>query len=464
MKRGAWLLLLGLTGCVYYNGMYNANRLVKRAKKAEAQGRTFEAQGFWAQAEVRADSVVARHPTSSWTDDAQLIRGQAMVARGDCAGALTALEAASFSRDSPEVAQQAQVLLGRCLLAEGDLAGADRAFVILMGSSDTAVSRLARLEHARVLRSQGAYPEALRTLAGLEGTTVDAERAADYAGLGDLAQASPLIDQAIARQDLSIPWDSTIAGIGRIDPGLASRYTSEVIAIPGLLPETRDELLVADGLRLLSTDPDSGLARLRVAGSAQPLTNASLLARLQVGAFLLGSADTLSQLELAREDLTELSQRGGSHAIQAVRWLRIMDRVQAYADSVFPGTSQGDLATFVLAESVRDSLPAPRIAAQLFAIVPAWWPTSPYAPKALLALAALEPARAELFFHTLECVYPESPYLRLVEGDVTPAVLVLEDSMLVYANGGAKPTDQRRGRPAGAPKTPAGQRDQDDLR
>ena len=413
---------------------------------------------------MRADSVVVRHPTSSWADDAQLIRGQAMVARGDCPGAVPALEAASFSRDSPKVAQQAQVLLGHCLLAAGDLVGADRAFVALMDSPDTAVSRPARLEHARVLRAQGAYQNALATLAGMEGPAVDAERAADYAGLGDLAQAEPLIAQAVARQDLSVPWDSTLAGVGRVDPGLASRYTSEVIALPGLSPELRDQLLIADGMRLLRTDPDSGLARLRVAATAEPMTNASLDARLQVAVFLLRQADTLSQLEIAREELTELSTIGGPNSVQAIRYLRIMDRVQVYADSITPGVNLGDLATFVLAEAVRDSLPTPRIAAELFSAVPAWWPASPYAPKALLALAALEPMNSGSIAATLEADYPASPYLLLVAGDVTPAVLALEDSLQAYAGLAAQNRAPNRPRSINAPDRPAGQRQQDELK
>ena len=155
MRRVLPLLLLPLAGCVYYNGMYNANRFAERAKKAEAQGRTFEAQGDWAQAEVRADSVVARHPNSTWADNAQLIRGEAMVHRNDCAGAIPALEAASFSGDSPDVAQQAQILLGGCYLAAGNLDGADKAFVALTASPDSAVRRQARLEHARILRRHG---------------------------------------------------------------------------------------------------------------------------------------------------------------------------------------------------------------------------------------------------------------------------------------------------------------------
>ena len=465
MKRGALLLLLlALTGCVYYNGMYNANRFAKRAQKAQAQGRTFEAQGFWAQAEVRADTVIARHPESNWVDDAQLIRGEAMVARSDCASALPALEAASMSLDSPEVAERANVLLGGCLFEAGNYAGADRAFVELMASSDTAISRPARLGHARVLRLNGKYQEALTALEGMAGPAVDAERTADYANLGDLAQAVPLIDSALARGDSSLPWESIIAAVGRVDPGLASKYTSAAVALTGLPPETRDRLLLADGMRLLPTDPDSGLARLREAGSARQTTFAGLTARLRIGEYFIGQADTLSQLERARADLTGVSEIGGPASTQALRYLRVLDQARSYADSVTPDAKEGDLATFALAEAVRDSLPAPRIAAELFATVPAWWPASPYAPKALLALAALEPTRAESIFHTIECDYPESPYLQLVAGEVTPAVLALEDSMMAYATSGARSTGERRGRPAAAPNAPAGQRQQDDLK
>lgn len=463
MKRAMLLVAFLLTGCTYYNGMYNANRFVKRAKKAEQAGRTFEAQGFWAQAEVRADSVVAHHPTSSWADDAQLIRGEAMVHRGDCAGALPALEAASFSRDSPAVAQQAQVLLGQCRLEAGDLTGADRAFVALMESPDSAIRQVARLEHARILRLNGQYQAAVTTLEGLQGPVPDAERAADYAGLGDLAQAEPLIAEALARQDLSVPWDSTLAGIGRVDPGLASRYTAAVVALPGLPGETRDRLLVADGMRLIAAQPDSGIARLHAAAAANPVTDASLIARLRIAEYVIGQADTLSGLELAREDLTSLSEIGGPSSVQAIHYLRVLDRIHTFADSISPGAKEGDLATFVMAEAVRDGLPAPRIAAELFATVPAWWPTSPYAPKALLALAALEPAQAESILQTLESVYPGSPYLLLVAGNVTPAVLALEDSLQAYSGGGVAqpqaPGARRAPRPA-----PVANPQQDELK
>ena len=460
MRRAALLLILLLPGCVYYNGMYNANRYAKRARKAQAEGRTFEAQGYWAQAEVRADTVVARHPNSSWTDDAQLIRGEAMVSRGDCAGAAPALEQASFSRDSPKVARQAQALLGQCLLLAGDYVGADRAFVALMESHDTAFSRPATLQHARILRMDGEYQAALQTLDGMQGPAVDDERAADYAGLGDLAQATPLIEAALTRQDLSVPWDSTLAGVGRVDPALASRYTAEVAALPGMNGERRDALLIADAARLMRTDPDSALARLHQAAAANPVTDQSLVAQLRINQYVLSQADTLADLENARAGLRTLADIGGPSALAAIHYLRILDRVRVYRDSITPGGAEGDLATFVLAEAVRDSLPAPRIAGELFGTVPAWWPASPYAPKALLALAALEPTDADSIFRRAETEYPDSPYLLLVGGEVTPAVLALEDSLQRYSADQAAPA--RRATPGR--RAPATQPRQDELK
>ena len=145
MSRRLPLAALLLTGCAYYNAMYNANRFAKRAVKAEAAGKTFEAQGFWAQAEVRADSVIVRHPDSKYVDDAQLIRGQAMVSRSDCAGAIPALEQASLSQDSPQVAQQALVLLGQCRMKAGDLLGRGR---VRAPRADRTGTRLGLRDHA----------------------------------------------------------------------------------------------------------------------------------------------------------------------------------------------------------------------------------------------------------------------------------------------------------------------------
>src|ERR687890_73754 len=77
-----------MSGCVYYNGMYNANRLATSARKAERDGRTFEANNLWGQVATKAESVLVRHPRSKYAQDASLLRGVALARMGQCDQAL----------------------------------------------------------------------------------------------------------------------------------------------------------------------------------------------------------------------------------------------------------------------------------------------------------------------------------------------------------------------------------------
>src|SRR5215204_1617598 len=80
-----------LGGCVYYNGMYNANRLARSARQAERDGRTLEASSLWGQVATKAESVVVRHPTSKYAEQASLLQGIALAKLGQCAQALAPL-------------------------------------------------------------------------------------------------------------------------------------------------------------------------------------------------------------------------------------------------------------------------------------------------------------------------------------------------------------------------------------
>src|SRR5918997_5793691 len=86
-----------LAGCVYYNGMYNANRLARSARKAEREGRTLEANGLWGQVATKAESVLVRHPTSKYAREAMLLRGIALARMDQCEQALGLLGGLAFS-------------------------------------------------------------------------------------------------------------------------------------------------------------------------------------------------------------------------------------------------------------------------------------------------------------------------------------------------------------------------------
>ena len=101
MRRALGLCAaLVCTGCVYYNGVYNAKRLSREAERAEREGRTIDAQGLWAQVVVKADSVIARHPASGYIPQVELLRARAM-ARGDhCPEAAPALQPTAMTAKS----------------------------------------------------------------------------------------------------------------------------------------------------------------------------------------------------------------------------------------------------------------------------------------------------------------------------------------------------------------------------
>ena len=112
-------MLLG--GCVYYNGMYNAKRLASSARRAERDGRTFEANNLWGQVITRADTLLARHPDSKYVDEAMVLKGMALARLNQCEAAL----ASAWTGGAPpvpieEVVEDATLALGRCHLGAGE--------------------------------------------------------------------------------------------------------------------------------------------------------------------------------------------------------------------------------------------------------------------------------------------------------------------------------------------------------
>jgi hypothetical protein len=109
--------------------------------------------------------------------------------------------------------------------------------------------------------------------------------------------------------------------------------------------------------------------------------------------------------------------------------------VLAAADSSAAGGAQADLRLFLAAETARDSLAAPGLAATLFRTIVETTPESPYAPKAILAGKALDPAWGESAVLLLEGRYALSPYVALLRGEEPHGYQELEDSLQVFARG-----------------------------
>lgn len=459
MRRGAWLLpllLLG-AGCAYYNGMYNAKRLAGRARKAEREGRTFEASSFWGQVSIKAESVLVRHPDSKWADEARLLQGTALERLRDCDGALPVLEQVMLSQKA-EFAEEAALLVGGCRVRLGDPVGAMTAYARLARSDDPARRQLALYAHGRALRIAGDYSLALEDLAGTDHPRALGERGAALAALGRTADAAAVVDSLRAAHDTLAPWPELFAAFASHDADGASMLVGELGADSTLPAELRARLLLDDAVRLASRDAARAEARFEQATALVargPLVAEIHYQRMVTHLRVAATAEAVDSAVAPARDLDDLQ---GPYSVRLGQLAAGARRVLATAESTSAATPHGDLRVFLAAELARDTLGAVAFARREFARVAEVWPESPFAPKALMALAALDDAGADSLLDLLRSRYPASPYVRFGLGEEAPELAALEDSLrrfvISFNPEGGRRAAPRPNRPAPQPTAP----------
>jgi hypothetical protein len=431
LARLVGTVLLG--GCAYYNGMYNTNRMAKSARRAERDGRAFEAQGYWGQVITKADSLVVRHPRSKYADEATVLRGLAMSRLNQCQEAVGSLERLSMVKLSTDFTEEAALALGRCQLQLGDPGLADLAFVQVINSADPTRRGEARFRHARALRISGRYDEALALMRETPETRGRDDYLLALAGAGRTDEALVFADSVLALQDSAFAWDTVIAAVGRHDPQSASKLVSRLSDDPRASPEVRARRVYEDGLRLVDVDSAAAFARFQEAARMPGPTQSTELARLRLVRAALSASRSVEELVQHGDSLAPLATLPTSAGLEAAALQLELARVRTLGDSGRPGIPRGDLRLFLGAEAVRDSLHARAVAATLFRRLAVDWPVSPYAPKALLAAEQLDPADDDGTRTLLDSLYHDSPYLALVRGEEAPGYRVLEDSLQAFA-------------------------------
>jgi tetratricopeptide (TPR) repeat protein len=445
------LLVTLLGGCVYYNGMYNANRLARSAKKAEREGRTFEATNLWGQVATKAESVIVRHPTSKYAEEASVLRGVALARMGQCDEAMGPLSRIGLTSHRRDLTEEAWLATGRCQVTLGNLAAGDAAFGQLLQSKDPERRREAHYQHGRLLRLAGRYDEALSTLESYREPRVQTERLLSLAGAGRSPEAFALADSLMAQRDTTRRWDSVVVVLGQQDPIAASTLVDRIRRLPGQTQESQARLLFEDGVRLARVDTSRAARRLREASETGGTGNSAGRARLELLRLDLTRVSRPEDLPPILDSLTATIQRY-KISDQTTQLGPAIAAVHAAATAVTPPTPQGDLRLFLAGEAARDTLQAPRLAAGIFRRILDWWPSSPYAAKVVLATQQLDTTWADSARAILEVRYPDSPYLALIRGEPTPAYKQLEDSLGAFAASLAArpaPAGVRRRQPVG---------------
>jgi tetratricopeptide (TPR) repeat protein len=446
MRRLGLLALLLTSGCVYYNSMYNTRKFTHEAEKAEREGRTIDANTAWGQVTVKAETLLARHPGSNYVPEARVLMGRAYASLGDCSSARGALEAGLAMLTDTVLERQGRIALARCLLQLGEPARAVTAYQAALASASDSLREALRPELVRALGQAGNYESALALV--VDTTPADRrERLLLLAGVGDLPQAVALADSVVASGDSLVPWDSVIQLAARTDPMVASRLLDATAAGPGIPPITRDRWLLEDAARLAPLDSTRALARYSEVLGGKPVRDFAAQARLGMIAVRIAHLSEPAGLDTMLAALAP-DLEDSPLAFRAQGLAAALQELITVRDSVTAATPQGDMRTFLGGELARDSLHARALAYVYFLRVADFWPGSPYAAKGLLAARLLHPGDSTLTAR-IDSAYAGNPYLLAVQGEPSPGLRALEDSLGAYAAAAA-----RRSAPTVRPGSP----------
>ena len=430
-SRGAALAgaLLLLGGCVYYNALYNAERLFEKGERHRRAGLDSLAAARYADVIDKAAGGFRREPDGEWADDALLLMGRAYLRRGELRQAAAALEEAARRAGSEQVRLQAILHLGEARLIAGDVEGATPLLNQAMGGLSSGPLRAeGHLWRARALLEAG-QPDAgwwdLDQAASDRRVRLEAslERAAWGVRLGSFDRVREGIHRLLSSQEAGARVD-TVAALAR---AAALRWG----------PSAAAELLeAADSARWQpSARGRVRLARATLLTEAGDTARANRLVRDVAGGF--GPAAAEARLELAEWQLTrarDLVEARVALALllpavgagEAARRIESLQEMTALAELGF----SEPIAWFAAGEVARDDLGAPALARGLFLAYADAAPVEPWAAKALLAALEVTPQEGDRawLLGRLES-RADSPYVLAAKGEPALGLEALEEEL-----------------------------------
>jgi hypothetical protein len=428
MRRAVALLtLVATSACAYYNGLYNARGLVRRAESATRDGRDTAAIAAWREAAAKADTVIARYPRSRWTDDALLLSGMASALAGDCAHGLERLaQWQSHPAADTRSHARATIARGACLVRLGDHARALDSLAPLASQSDETLARLAATWAARAALATGRGDSSATFAHAARSDVLDAELAA-----AALASNRPALAVRLLRQRAT-EWRSLAA----VQPVLGALARSDRASADSIVQLTqggrasrlaRARLSVAAGA-WSERDGDTRRARGHYQRALRMTADTAVVADVMTR---LGLLDVRSAATL--DDARALLDRATGKTVETADLARVDTALRLAARlAAAPDTTGASL--FLAAEVARDAVGASPLARTLFLSAARTRPASSLAPRALLAAADLSPDSANTWRATVRAQYGASPYAQALNGTiVSPASLESDERLLRQA-------------------------------
>jgi hypothetical protein len=400
------------TGCVYFNGVYNATDAAHAGDARLDRGNEADASSHFLLSAARAESVLVRHPKSKWRSRALYLAGRGAAYGNECAKAVPRLtEYLAIAGTDARERESARVAMGVCETRALQLASARARFDSLLDSRHTEIARQARLWGARAAIASGDRDAVPRYLQGIDATALQWELVQVSLAAGEFARVESLIVQRAARGDYrddvtravrdlwgAGQWDAAeriVAGYDLARAGDANRASmhyalGDLSLRAGRDSMARQHLFTARALAGKDTVMErESLARLALIGMSR-------MAQLR-------EVDTA----FSRQDSAVLRTAVARRAGESLLLLKLLEQ----------RPDPTGAALFLAAEVARDSLRAPRLARTLFLRVAREVIGSPLAPNALHAAALLEPDSAAEWSARIRADYPASYVAAWLAGD-----------------------------------------------
>ncbi|HXO84211.1 MAG TPA: hypothetical protein VN803_01675 [Gemmatimonadales bacterium] len=423
MRRALTLLLAVLSaGCAYYNAMWSAERYAKDARRAERRGQMAEARSQWAQAAVKAERVVIRHPRSRWADDALTLQAEGLARSGACDEAGDVIKRTRETVNDRVLLERVSLVDAECELEARRPAQAQAALGPALASNDES-----RRWRAELLAGQAAA-----ALLDYDGAVTHFERSRETAARPELARVLIAADrpadatrviESLAGEEYATDRPDVLTRLAvTAGPPAASTALDRLLANGKRIQfQEQARLLIADADRRFAIgDYDVAAERYQRAETlAPPATSEAGLAALGTQRVLLTRVANRAELKPIESALARLSLEPGAVAAK-----HVLDLVRQVA--VIPETPA---AGFRAAEIARDSLSAPALAGSLFLTVAERDTASIYAPKALVAAISVLPDRRDSVVAVLDVRYATSPYTRAFYGEASVGYAAAEDSL-----------------------------------
>ncbi len=431
-SRGAALLGVAtlLSGCVYYNAIYNAERLFDEAERAHWAGRDSVADERYEEVIDKAGDGYRREPDGDWADDALYLIGRAHFRRGRLRAARAALQQAVADAHDKTTRLQALAYLGAVHVLSGDPRGAIPLLnEALEGIRKGPVAAEAHLWRARALLHEGRRDEGWWDLDRVEDAdgrlrvASALERLRWGTSVGDHLRVHEAVNRLLSYPEASTQTDSIVTLMAAVAARWGPKDAAELLAhTDGAAWERTDRgEMRLERARLLRVGGDSAAAEVEARAVAAGIGASAVRARILLAHWQLARAQSLSE---TRDVVALLLPAERDSAVAA-----LLSKIQA-VDELSQMGLEDPLAWFAAGELARDSLAAPRLATGLFLAYADAVPDEPWTSKALLAALAIAPSEGTRAWlrGRLEG-RAGSPYVRAARGEPAPGFEALEEEL-----------------------------------